>query len=542
MNIEILRKLKLWRNQTARKEGVESFRVLSNKTIEDVAKAEPRTKIEMTSIKGIKDKKYYKYGKEIIDIIESVSDVKNINNSSEENISQKPLTWQEKGLNIMSNDRQDEPNFLKPKKERVDFRQEEKHQQENKIYSISEFLDFLNERIMISEVKIKGEVTSVDQREKVIYFSLKDKDDESIINCLIFRYQYEISAVKFEIGDEIIVIGYPEIYKPMGKLSLKANLIEVSGEGALKKAYDKLKMKLEKEGLFAIERKKILPELPISIGLITSSQGAAIGDFRSNLGSYGFKIKFIDSSVEGKQAVFDLISAVKRFGRMKNIDALVISRGGGSLESLQAFNNEALIREIVKLKIPIVCGVGHEKDVSLVAMISDIAVSTPTAAARVIRESWDKASDKLNHNQAIIVNLFEKQLQSQKYNIQEFSYLLKNKLEKIFYRFYEIKNKIFLNFERIEFLMKNKNEDITFFKKKIINEYEKNILLIREKIKHFENSLKIHNPERQLRLGYSITSLDGKIVRSVQQIKKGDLVDIKLANGEMISEIKKIKK
>ncbi len=542
MNIEILRKLKLWRNQTARKEGVESFRVLSNKTIEDVAKAEPRTKIEMTSIKGIKDKKYYKYGKEIIDIIESVSDVKNINNSSEENISQKPLTWQEKGLNIMSNDRQDEPNFLKPKKERVDFRQEEKHQQENKIYSISEFLDFLNERIMISEVKIKGEVTSVDQREKVIYFSLKDKDDESIINCLIFRYQYEISAVKFEIGDEIIVIGYPEIYKPMGKLSLKANLIEVSGEGALKKAYDKLKMKLEKEGLFAIERKKILPELPISIGLITSSQGAAIGDFRSNLGSYGFKIKFIDSSVEGKQAVFDLISAVKRFGRMKNIDALVISRGGGSLESLQAFNNEALIREIVKLKIPIVCGVGHEKDVSLVAMISDIAVSTPTAAARVIRESWDKASDKLNHNQAIIVNLFEKQLQSQKYNIQEFSYLLKNKLEKIFYRFYEIKNKIFLNFERIEFLMKNKNEDITFFKKKIINEYEKNILLIREKIKHFENSLKIHNPERQLRLGYSITSLDGKIVRSVQQIKKGDLVDIKLANGEMISEVKKIKK
>ena len=540
MNIEILRKLKLWRDQTARKEGVESFRVLSNKTIEDVAKAEPRTKIEMTSIKGIKDKKYYKYGKEIIDIIESVSDVKNINNFSEENISQKTLTWQEKGLNIINKNRQTEPSFSKPKKERVDFRQE--GQQENKIYSISEFLDFLNEKIMISEVKIKGEVTSVDIRERVIYFSLKDKNDESIINCLIFRYQYDISAVKFEIGDEIIVTGYPEIYKPMGRLSLKANLIEVAGEGALKKTYDKLKMKLEKEGLFAIERKKILSELPTSIGLITSSQGAAIGDFRSNLGNYGFQIKFIDSSVEGKQAVFDLISAVRQFGRVKDIDTLVIIRGGGSLESLQAFNNERLIREIVKLKIPIVCGVGHEKDVSLVAMVSDIAVSTPTAAARVIRESWDKALNKLNHNQAMIINLFEKQLQTKKYNIQEISHLLKNKLEKIFYRFYEIKNKIFLNFERIEFSMKNKNEDIIFFKKKIINEYEKNILLTKERVKHFENSLKIHNPERQLKLGYSITSFDGKIVRSVQQIKKGDLVDIKLANGEMISEVKKIKK
>ena len=539
MNIEILRKLKSWRDQTARKEGVESFRVLSNKTIEDVAKVEPRTKAEMTSIKGIKDKKYYKYGKEIINIIESVSNVRDIDNSSK-NISQKPLTWQEKGLNIMRDNRQINSSFSKSEKENVDLQEE--GQQESVIYSISEFLDFLNEKIMISEVKIKGEVTSVDIRERVIYFSLKDKDDESVINCLIFRYQYDISAVKFEIGDEIVVTGYPEIYKPMGKLSLKANLIEVAGEGALKKIYDELKTKLEKEGLFAIERKKNLPDLPMSIGLITSSQGAAIGDFRSNLGNYGFQIKFIDSSVEGKQAVFDLISAVKRFRKMKDIDALVIIRGGGSLESLQAFNNEALIREIVKLKIPIVCGVGHEKDISLLAMISDIAVSTPTAAASVIRESWDKAQDKLNHNQTMIINLFEKQLQTKKYNIQEISHHLKDKLEKIFYRFYEIKNKIFLNFEKIEFSMKNKNEDIVFLKKKIINEYEKNIFLVKEKIKYFENSLKIHNPERQLKLGYSITSLNGKIVRSVQQIKKGDLVDIKLANGKIISEVKKIKK
>ena len=539
MNIELLRKLKFWRDQTARKEGVDSFRVLSNKTIEDVARAEPRTKTEMTSIKGIKDKKYYKYGKEIIDIIESIGNAKNIDNFSK-NISQKTLTWQEKGLNIMNNNRQSESSFSKLKEERVDLRQKE--EQKNKIYSISEFLDFLNERLMTSEMRVKGEVTSVDQREKVIYFSLKDKNDESVINCLIFRYQYDISAVTFEIGDEIIVTGYPEIYKPMGRLSLKASLIEVAGEGALKKAYDKLKAKLEKEGLFAIERKKVLPNLPVSIGLITSSQSAAIGDFRSNLGNYGFKIKFINSSVEGKQAVFDLISAVKRFGKIKNIDALVVIRGGGSLESLQAFNNEALIREIIKLKIPIVCGVGHEKDVSLLSMVSDIAVSTPTAAARVIRESWDKALDELNGNQTTIINLFEKQLQLKKYNVQKSSYLLKNKLERIFYRFYEIKNKIFLNLEKIEFSIKNKHTDIILLKKKIFSEYEKNISLLKDKIKYFENSLKIHDPERQLKLGYSITFLNKRIVRSVQQIKKGDLIDVKLAKGEVKSEVKNIKK
>lgn len=535
MNIEILRKLKSWRDQTARKESVDLFRVLSNKTIEDVARAEPRTKNEMTNIKGIKDKKFYKYGKEIIDIINSESMMKN-NNGSSENISQKSLTWQERGLNINNHDSQMGHSISKP------VAGIHISEQENKIYSISEFLDILNERLMISELRVKGEVTSLDQREKVIYFSLKDKDDESIINCLIFRYQYDISAVAFEIGDEIIVTGYPEIYKPMGRLSLKTSLIEVAGEGVLKKAYDELKIKLEKESLFAIERKKNLPDFPATIGLITSSQGAAIGDFRSNLGNYGFKINFINSNVEGKQAVFDLISAVKQFGRMKNIDALVIIRGGGSLESLQAFNNESLIREIIKLRIPLVCGVGHEKDVSLVAMISDIAVSTPTAAARIIRESWDKALDRLNSNQLTVINLFEKQLQIKKYDLQEFSHSLKNRLEKIFYRFYEIKNKIFVNFEKIEFLIKNKNADVIFLKNTIITKYEEYISLIRKNIYNFENSLKIHNPKRQLKLGYSIVSHKGKIVRSVQQIKRGDLIDVKLTNGEISSEVKKIKR
>ncbi|MCK4592232.1 exodeoxyribonuclease VII large subunit, partial [Candidatus Parcubacteria bacterium] len=414
--------------------------------------------------------------------------------------------------------------------------------QKEKIYSVSEFLDHLNEKLMTEDIRLKGEVTSVDEREKVVYFSLKDEKDNSVINCLIFRYQYEISGVKLEIGNEIIVSGYPEIYKPYGKLSLKTSLIEIAGEGALKKAYDELKNKLEKEGLFAPERKKLLPELPETIGLITSSQGAAIGDFTTNLGSYGFKIKFMDSSVEGKQAVFDLIKAVRQFKKMRGLDALVLIRGGGSLESLQAFNNEALVREIADLKIPVICGIGHEKDISLVSLACDAAVSTPTAAARAIRESWDKALEKLNNNEAILTNSFEKCLYESKRRIERISFSLNSKFENILQRFAGAENNFLKIVENINYAIDSARRATDNFASQILANYSQKITDTKNKISLFENVINASNPERQLRLGYSIVSLKGKIIRSVKQLKREDVIDIKVSDGDIEAGVRGVRK
>ena len=162
------------------------------------------------------------------------------------------------------------------------------------------------------------------------------------------------------------------------------------GEGALKKAYDKLKQKLEKEGLFSSEKKKPIPEFPQRIGLITSETGAVIHDFLNNLGKYGYQISFVNSRVEGQIAVQGLLLAITYFSG-KEIDVLVIIRGGGSLESLQAFNNEALVRKIADFKIPVICGIGHDKDVSLASLAADKAVSTPTAVTALLNRAWEKA-------------------------------------------------------------------------------------------------------------------------------------------------------
>ena len=492
MNPKLFRKLKLWRDTIAKKEGVELFRILPNKAIEEIAITEPASKEDLINIKGIKEKKFQKYGREILGMV-----------------------------NEKDEDKSNMSNFVK-----------------KKIYSVSEFLDYLNDKLSEEEIKLKGEVTSVDERERVIYFNLKDEKDGSVLNCLIFKYQYKVSGVKLEIGNEIIVNGYAEIYKPMGKLSLKVNLIELAGEGALKKAYEDLKKKLEKEGLFSSEIKKPIPDLPQVIGLITSNQGAAIGDFTTNLGNYGFKIKFINSSVEGKQAVFDLIKAVKQFKKMKNLDVIVIIRGGGSLESLQAFNNETLVREVASLKVPVICGVGHEKDVSLVALVSDLAVSTPTASARVVRESWDNAFEKLNYHQRIIINSFEKYISTSKYQLEKISFNISSKLSEIFHSFTKAKNNLLRNFENVSDAINNKKRKIIFLNNQIISEYKKTAFAVENKVSVFENIIKANNPERQLKLGYSIVSLKGKIVKSVEQVKKEDCVEIKMSDGEVGAEIK----
>ncbi|HLM84396.1 MAG TPA: exodeoxyribonuclease VII large subunit, partial [Candidatus Bathyarchaeia archaeon] len=285
---DLLQKLKDWRAKTARRENVELFRVIANQAIEEIAAKRPQNKADLLEIKGIKEKKYAKYGEEILAIVCGLSDNKG---------STFPFFEQSSQNSSRSNLR---------------------------IFEVGEYLDFLNQKLFESEARLKGEVTSVDVRGNYIFFCVKDKEGESMMNCFVWRNDYETSGVELQEGMEVVIWGYPNIYKPSGRLTFQTKLIELVGEGLLKKAYEELKRKLESEGIFLPERKKRLSKYIHNIGLITSHQGAAIGDFVSNVGNYGYKIKFYDSRVEGKQAVFDLIKGLKWFNKNSaDLDAIV---------------------------------------------------------------------------------------------------------------------------------------------------------------------------------------------------------------------------
>ena len=254
------------------------------------------------------------------------------------------------------------------------------------IFSISEYIELLNIGLKKSKAKIIGEVSEVGFGPTGhVYFSLKDEKDGSVLKCIIWKSKYILFGIRLEEGLKIIASGYPEIYPLSGRLSFIAEVLEHAGEGTLKKEYEKLKKKLAEEGIFAEERKRPLPKYLRRVGLITSKQGAVLADFLSNLGKYGFKIKMIDSRVEGQGAVEDLLLSIKTF-KKQDIEALVIMRGGGSLESMLAFNNELLVREVAGFPVPVIAAIGHDKDVPLMSLAADLAVSTPTAAANRLTE------------------------------------------------------------------------------------------------------------------------------------------------------------
>jgi len=496
MNQEIVKQLREWRSKKAKQENVELYLVMQNKTIEAIAEVLPINKEEFVAIKGLGEKKYEKYGQEIIAIVTHGDN----------------QTFQQKLLNDAK-----------------------------KVLSVGDFLNLVNFHLGELVVAVKGEISSINIRQNYLFFTIKDSEKECSMDCFMWMSDYELAGITLEEGMEIVIHGYPEIYAKNGRFTFRSNAVELVGEGILKKRYEELKRKLLSEGFFDPERKKSLPNLPSRVGLITSRDGAVIHDFQSNLGRFGFKVKFIDSRVEGALAIRELVSAIRYFRRSK-IDLLVIIRGGGSLESLQAFNNEVLIREITNYPVPVVCGIGHDKDVPLFALAADKAFSTPTAVARELNRSWEQSVEKLRYYQENIINKYQIQLKIKKHYIEQVFSKTKEyyyNLLKYFERFNQVAEKIFANFDYTIGLSRQRVE---YFAERLVRSYQQNLNTLGSRIDSFSKNIEQNNPTRQLKLGYSLVFYKDKIIRSISQIEPSDLLKIKLSDGNIVSEIKKIER
>jgi exodeoxyribonuclease VII large subunit len=374
-----------------------------------------------------------------------------------------------------------------------------------------------------------------------VYFTLKDSIDGSTLACLIFRYAYQVSGVALTIGDEVIVEGAPEIYKPSGRLSFKVGSIEVAGEGALKKAYDELFFKLENEGLFVLDQKKLLPEYVERIALITSADGAAIDDFKKNLGDCGFKVTFYPASVEGKKAVFEILKAIEYFRiRAMEFDVLVIIRGGGSLESLQAFNNETLVREVGAFPIPTLLGVGHEKDITLSALASDVMVSTPTATAQAIAASWLEARQRVSYLRKNLLHVLEQQLRTWEQILEKGTVQLAQFLRDISRTVETCEQRFTHETHRFGELLKQEKKALLEAKTYIHEGFSYVKKRYEQQMIQAEEALRVYDPLRALRLGYSLIHKGAQLVKDTASISRGDILTIQLAKGSLETEVKKI--
>lgn len=254
----------------------------------------------------------------------------------------------------------------------------------NQVLTVSQFLDALNETMGFAfpEVTIQGEVSSFKVNQgKWVFFDVKDQD--ATLGCFMTLYQLK---TPLEDGMQVRVIGTPKLTK-WGKFSFTVKRVELAGEGALKRAFLLLQKKLSEEGLFAAERKRPLPQYPKTIGLVASGQSAAYADFIKILGQRwgGLTIQLADVQVQGAAAPDQVVGAIRQFNEAAEpVDVIVVIRGGGSLEDLQAFNTEDVARAVAGSRIPTIVGVGHEVDVSLADMAADVRAATPTDAARIV--------------------------------------------------------------------------------------------------------------------------------------------------------------
>ena len=403
----------------------------------------------------------------------------------------------------------------------------ETESKEEKIFTVSEYIDFLNQILIPQKAVIQGEIgRKIDVRPKYSTFNLLDKSDKSVLKCLIWENRLENLGIELKGGMEIKAFGFPKIYKSEYGSEFEFQIEEISliGEGILKQAFEALKRKLEGEGLFKEEFKKPIPRFCQRIGLITSKYGkGAKPDFERHLEKYGFEVYFYDVRVEGLFAINEICEAIRWFNEnMLNLDVLALIRGGGDWESLQSFNSEQVGRAIFASKIPIISGVGHESDVTIADYVADLRASTPTDAAKILSESWKLASGKIfdyEKNLRFLSNQVFKNVKEKIISFEEnFTAKIKNLLK-------DQK----LNIQQIlKDLIKNKNR----WKEKI----EK--LLIQQ-----EEQLIPSSPQLKLKQGYTITSDKfGKIIKDPTKLKISQTIETKFYKGQVLSKINKIKK
>ncbi|OLB88676.1 MAG: exodeoxyribonuclease VII large subunit [Acidobacteriales bacterium 13_2_20CM_2_55_5] len=246
-----------------------------------------------------------------------------------------------------------------------------------------------------SDIWVEGEISNFRAHDSGhLYFTLKDSNAQ--IKAVMFRSQARLLRFRPENGMQVVGRGRITIYEDRGELQISAEYLEPKGAGALQVAFEQLKAKLEAEGLFDAARKKPIPTLPRRIGIVTSPQAAALRDIlnvlRRRHDTAGILI--FPAQVQGEAAALEVSAGVRYFNKARNVDVIIVARGGGSAEDLAAFNHEGLARAIAASEIPIISAIGHETDFTIIDFVADLRAPTPSAAAELVIRSRQEVEEQ----------------------------------------------------------------------------------------------------------------------------------------------------
>ncbi len=371
----------------------------------------------------------------------------------------------------------------------------------------------LDNDFILNNLSVRGEISNLKYHSSGhVYFSLKD--DNSKINCIMFKNKSLELDIILKEGMSVIVSGRASVYSVNGTFQIYCDNISQEGLGELHIKFEKLKEKLSREGYFNEEFKKPLPKNPYGVGVVTSETGAAIQDIINVIRRRNTKVDIIlyPAIVQGDGAYKTIIKGIEYFNKKKSVDVIIIGRGGGSMEELWNFNEELLAYSIFKSEIPIISAVGHEIDFTISDFVSDCRAATPSQAAEIAvpleENQYNEVSDYEKRLNIIVSDRFKEEKQR-----------VKN-LEKI------------LNLNSPNNKIVNSYLEIDNIKEKIEKIIEYKIKNNKEKIFSLNNILNAHNPLNILGKGYAIIeNNEGKIIKSKEEFKEITEIKISMEDG-----------
>lgn len=413
------------------------------------------------------------------------------------------------------------------------------------VISVSELNSQAKEVLELLNYWVEGEVSGFKpleaQRYYYVYFSLQDTSAKAVVQCAMRREAFASLGIDLADGQKILVQGKMSLMTQSGRAAFMVNAIELAGQGKMAAEIEKLKRVLQAEGLLSDERKRPLPKLPSRIGVVTSVHSDAWEDFkRHSIAKFpNIELVVADSFVQGQRAPHSLVVAIEAL-QQQAIDILVITRGGGSAEDLAAFNDEKVVRAIANSKIPTVVGVGHEKDVSVADLVSDVRASTPTNAGQIVTQYYEEATVNLQRLPGLFdrcaIRLFERYFQ----RLDEAAMRLQRsgtKYQALPHQLAQIASSL----ARFEHQLIQQNTSTLDSQSRRLNHAGMLLLWNAErKLAATKRHLDAVSPVAILSRGYSIVRSGGAIVRSSDSVESGQVVDIKLAKGRIEGTITQI--
>jgi exodeoxyribonuclease VII large subunit len=414
---------------------------------------------------------------------------------------------------------------------------------EQPFISVSQFLGLVNQTlrtIPTDSFAIEGEIADFRVSQgKWVNFDLKDEEVEVKVPCFMTTFQL---GTALESGMRVRVTGYPKVFERFGKFSLNVESVTPVGAGALAKAYALLKAKLTTEGLFDLGRKRDLPKFPSRIGLITSKEAAAYGDFLRILGNRmgGIKILHADVHVQGQYAVDEICEAFKSFNRLPPVnrpELIVLTRGGGSLEDLHAFNDERVVRAVFSSLVPVVVGVGHERDESLCDFVADVRASTPSNAAELVCADRKDLLRHVHHIEDRMTDRVMNSLQQFHARIERSTMLFERAFIGMGNRLQVASTGLSHAFDRFRLSLVATREYIQ--RREQANEQRYRLTLERSnsRLNTLERLLESVSPTRVLERGYVIVRKAKGIVSNPSGLAFGDRLSLQFAKGVIEAEV-----